>query len=245
MFYYEFKQKTIEDVKLYIEYIKEFQLEKFKNGIETDNWNKKELIVPNMFFVNDVDLKKYVNENYKENTILCLKLYDVPQYHLSCKTGEDIYNSIIELENEINTEFYLNLVNRVKEQKSLTKSCNNCKSIIKIEHINSYNCPVCNDKEFLFNDTDKKNLENKISRLNKHKENYYDKSNKYYEKVIKKIEKQNDEDNEYIDFKLVLITDEKNKFLLDEDISLIELRINAYNKIYKKEEENKEQMYEI
>lgn len=239
MEYLELKEMNEDELIQYIEYIKTFQIEKFKNGINTNNWNQKEIIIKNdIFFVNDLDLKKYVENNFEKNSILCLKLYEFPQYNFSCQTGQEIYDNIIELEYETNNEFYLNLINRVKEQKSLTKSCNNCKSIIKIEYINYSNCPVCKDDKFLFNETDKQILENKINRLNKHKENYKDKSNKYYEKCEKKVNlllnnKLENNEIEKINYKWVLVYDLDNIEIDENDINLLNLRLNAYREIYK------------
>lgn len=238
MNYLELNEMIKEDLYKHIDYIKQLQIEKFKNGFETLNWNYKDIIIPeNLFFVNDVDLKKYVDENYVKNSILCLKLYNFPQYQNSCQTGQDIYDNIISLNYEINNDFYNNLINRVKEQKSLTKSCNNCKSIVKIEYISSHKCPICKDENFLFTDTDKQSLESKLSRLQKHEENYKEKSKKYYDKCINKVDKfintqQNIESDELISYKWILVYDSNNIIVDENDIRLLNLRLNAYKEVY-------------
>lgn len=233
MNYKEICVNTIEDLNFQIKFNKNLQNEKFLNGIETINWNNKEQNIVEDFFVDSNDLKNYVDINYIPNTILCLKLYKFKDLELTNQTNQDIYDSIIELEDDVNNLFYQNLIDRTKKQSSLTKSCNSCKSIIKIEHINHHKCPVCNDEQFLFNDTDKQSYENKLNRLKKHKENFLDKKNKYIEKNIKKINKylNNNLEEEYLnDFSFVwVLVSDGNKIVLDNDLILLPLMSNAYN----------------
>lgn len=233
MNYKEICVNTIEDLNFQIKFNKNLQNEKFLNGIETINWNNKEQNIVEDFFVDSNDLKNYVDINYIPNTILCLKLYKFKDLELTNQTNQDIYDSIIELEDDVNNLFYQNLIDRTKKQSSLTKSCNSCKSIIKIEYINNHKCPVCNDEQFLFNDTDKQSYENKLNRLKKHKENFLDKKNKYIEKNIKKINKylNNNLEEEYLnDFSFVwVLVSDGNKIVLDNDLILLPLMSNAYN----------------
>lgn len=222
--------KTKEELEFQIEYYKNYQFEKFKNNIDTNNWNNMEIIIDDTIFVSPFDLKYYAEQNYKDNSLLCLKLYHFDQYINITQTGQELNESILNLEDEI-SNFYENVINRTKEQKSLTKSCNECKSIIKIEHINDVNCPICGNDNFLFTETDKQSLESKNNRLSKHKESLEDKIYNYDKKNKRKIEKYlnnelSEEEANNISFEYVIV--EKKYYHEDLSFKLKQLKVKSY-----------------
>lgn len=180
---------------------KELNLEE-KNNIIEKNSN---IVFKNFNFPNKEEAEEYLLDVVKKDRIVITSFEKSVEKFEDSEISKDILEKIsqtkIELENYPNY-----LIDKIKEQKSKTKSCSNCESSINKEYLisniekdleinqelsfqekiqNILVCPICKNKEYLINETDKKKLEsieNKIqtleNNLEKNKESFILKSKK-------------------------------------------------------------------
>lgn len=118
----------------------------------------------NDFNFNDRQVVIYIKPFYSQKII---SLYE--------KTN-DYKNKITELNNLI--------IERAKNEKSKTKKCKSCESIINKDFLKSLSCPICSDTDFLITETDKKRYES----YEEHIKKYSDELNNELNKENKNVE---------------------------------------------------------
>lgn len=181
---------SINDLEIFIENTKKEQVISFIKGNITSNWNNKEIIFNNSEFLNENELDKHILEKNIFGKLNVYKVSDFIKFEDMNLRVKFLIENIELIKNEIE-DINFKLIDRVKDQKSLTKSCICCGSIIKKEFIKSTFCPVCNDKNFLFTETDLKILENKNLKIKKYEEElncFYDKYKNKGLKYLKNFE---------------------------------------------------------
>lgn len=189
MKFFNLKNLNVEDLKIAIELEKDNQIEAFKNGKVTQNWHGKNINIIDKNFVNREELVTYASENCKEDEIIVAQLFDYPFYEDTTQKAFNLFESILKQQEEL-SHFKENLIKKVKEQKSQTKTCTNpdCKSVIKIDKIEHIYCPVCHSNDFLLTETTHKSLENKLKKLMINTKKFEEDSEKYYDKCRKEVE---------------------------------------------------------
>lgn len=116
------------------------------------------LEVVNKKFKNIEECEKYVIETaQKWGPALAIKVGD---FSTVFPVKENEKKEVLKLEQLLSkyTQWDANLVVRVKKGKSSQKGCAHCGSKIAVKYINSVNCPVCGNKDFIKTETDKKNF---------------------------------------------------------------------------------------
>lgn len=87
--------------------------------------------------------------------------------------------------------FMKNILLRFKEQSSKTKTCDNCKSVINRDYINTTFCPLCKNKTFLTTNTDierAKKIKKKLLLIQKEIKEIINKRENKIKKMINELE---------------------------------------------------------
>lgn len=197
--------------------IKYKNLKESKNEIIEELKREIEVVEKKIIFQNKEEAKEYLEEIVKEGKGYIVKYYEVIEDAEESKGLIDLKERLKEEESVLNN-FPYTIINKLKEQTSNKKTCKCCESSIsrdylvknleKIENIEIKDlvCPICGDKEYMFNSSEEKRLSNiqkKIINLIekiREKENLkFLKAKKEEQEIIGYIEKIKDPiDNSYV-----------------------------------------------
>jgi rubrerythrin len=146
-------------------------IEELKNRGEIE-----EIIEKKIIFQNQEEAKEYLEEIVKEGKGYIVKYYEVIEDAEESKGLIELKERLKEEESVLNN-FPYTIINKLKEQTSNKKSCKCCESSIsrdylvknlqKIENIEIKDlvCPICGDKEYMFNSSEEKRLSNIEKRI--------------------------------------------------------------------------------
>lgn len=196
----------VEDTKYLFKYkeINEEELEELTQD--------KSIVVKNISFPSLDDAKEYANDILKDNGLV-VKFQKVEFNFEETDISKELQGKIEVLNQEIQ-DFPKYILEKLKEQKSGSKGCSNCKSSINKDYLvkniesfilhianhgielpneevqkllmGSLNCPICGNKDYSVNETDKKKYDGLQAKAESLDETYSTTQENYYKNANKK-----------------------------------------------------------